>query len=719
MNIDKKVLVSIFLLFTVFTFVLIYVNQGIIMSNFLELEDKNAKENTDLLNKLIDSEISYMGRINLDWAAWDNTYEFIAAPSPEYINSNLPAGILEDLGLHFIIFADTNGRVVHVNMTDPMSGKEIPLPGALLQMVESGDFLVRDPKGKLEGVVLLGEKPMLVSAFPITTSNFEGPVLGTVIMGRYLDRGFVEKLEKMLNLPVEIRAINGNMPAEFQEAYTKNRDRTYVKSLSEETIAGYRIINDIQGQPAVILKTEMNRDLYAQGLGIRKLIFVFLLSACILAIEGSKVLMERIFISKFLEIESFVTEIGKKKDLSKRLIPRGNDEMTRLSWGINAMMDSLLEAEQEIKDQEREKQEILNSLTELLVFLDTDMKVKWANKEALDYMNADLESVNGKSREEMVSIFGALITNSPAEEALSRGESVSAEVRTACGETWFIKANPVLNDKGQITGILENFLDITERKNYEENVLRAKMAAEAANQTKNAFLANMSHELRTPLNSVIGFSGLLSEKIPGSLNEKQLRYTNNISTSGKHLLRLINDILDLSKVEAGKMEMQYSEFGLKEALEEAKATLEPLAARKELRLEIEVKTRLGVIRADRNKFIQIMYNLLSNAIKFTPKKGLVRIEAGISGTMVKIAVMDSGIGISEAGQKKLFRPFVQLDSTHSREYGGTGLGLTLVKEMVALHGGEVRVWSKEGSGSTFSFTLPINGIENQNDLRAE
>ncbi|MDD4498733.1 MAG: CHASE4 domain-containing protein [Methanosarcinaceae archaeon] len=719
MNIDKKVLVSIFLLFTVFTFVLIYVNQGIIMSNFLELEDKNAKENTDLLNKLIDSEISYMGRINLDWAAWDNTYEFIAAPSPEYINSNLPAGILEDLGLHFIIFADTNGRVVHVNMTDPMSGKEIPLPGALLQMVESGDFLVRDPKGKLEGVVLLGEKPMLVSAFPITTSNFEGPVLGTVIMGRYLDRGFVEKLEKMLNLPVEIRAINGNMSAEFQEAYTKNRDRTYVKSLSEETIAGYRIINDIQGQPAVILKTEMNRDLYAQGLGIRKLIFVFLLSACILAIEGSKVLMERIFISKFLEIESFVTEIGKKKDLSKRLIPRGNDEMTRLSWGINAMMDSLLEAEQEIKDQEKEKQEILNSLTELLVFLDTDMKVKWANKEALDYMNADLESVNGKSREEMVSIFGALITNSPAEEALSRGESVSAEVRTACGETWFIKANPVLNDKGQITGILENFLDITERKNYEENVLRAKMAAEAANQTKNAFLANMSHELRTPLNSVIGFSGLLSEKIPGSLNEKQLRYTNNISTSGKHLLRLINDILDLSKVEAGKMEMQYSEFGLKEALEEAKATLEPLAARKELRLEIEVKTRLGVIRADRNKFIQIMYNLLSNAIKFTPKKGLVRIEAGISGTMVKIAVMDSGIGISEAGQKKLFRPFVQLDSTHSREYGGTGLGLTLVKEMVALHGGEVRVWSKEGSGSTFSFTLPINGIENQNDLRAE
>lgn len=715
MDIDKKVLLSIFLFFAVFTFILIYVSQGIILSNFLELEEEDAKENIDRLNELIDSEISDMGRINLDWAAWDDTYEFIVAPSPEYIESNLPEGTLQDLGMNLILFADNNGSVVYMNMIDLEGGEEISIPEELLQMVENGELLVREPDGKLEGVVLVEERPMLISVFPITTSNWKGPVRGNLVMGRYLDRSFVEILEKIVRLPVEIRAINGNMPAEFQEAYTNARGRTYVKPLSDETIAGYGVRSDLQGQPAFILKTEMERDLYAQGLEIRRLIILFLLSACILAIGGSKVLMERLFISRFLEIESFVTETGKEKDLSKRLIPRGNDEMTRLSLGINTMMDSLLEAEQEIRDSGREKKEILNSLTELLFFLDSDMKVKWANKAALDYMNEDLKSAAGKSREEIASIPGAFIINSPAEEALSSGAKVSGEVRTADGKTWLVKANPVQNYRGQITGILENFIDITERKNYEEHVLRAKMVAEAANQTKNTFLANMSHELRTPLNSIIGFSDLLSEQLFAPLDERQLRYANNISTSGRHLLKLINDILDLSKVEAGKMELQYSDFGLNEALDEVKATLEPLAAKKELRFETELEPGLGKLRADRNKFIQVMYNLLSNAIKFTPEKGLVRIEAGISGTIAKISVMDSGIGISDADQKKLFRPFVQLDSTHSRKYGGTGLGLTLVKKMVILHGGEVRFRSKEGSGSTFSFTLPINGIENKKD----
>ena len=717
-NIYKKVFLSIFLLFSIFAFILIYVSQGLVLSNFQKLEEKSAEENLIRLKGVLDSETAYMGRINLDWAAWNETYEFIETPSPSYLDSNLPEGTLQDLNLNLILFANETGHVIRAKLEDSEGGEELPLPEELFQMLKAGVFRVQAPGDKIEGLILLEEKPMLISAYPITSSNWKGPVRGTLIMGRYVDRNFVENIEKRVGLPVEIQAINGKMPADFLEAYVnaeKNAESwTYVKPLSAEKLAGYGVIYDILGKPVVILKAEMERSLHAQGLKLRELIILFLLSACILALEGSKILMEKIFFSRFLEIESFVKETRREKDLSKRLLPKGKDEMTSLSKGINAMMNSLQEAEQEIRKRDREKQEILNSLSELLIFLSPDLKIKWANKEALEYMNEDLKSLAGKSRKEIREQAGksaAFLVDSLAEEALSNGVNISGEARSPDGRTWLVKANPVCNDKGQIIGILKNFIDITARKNYEEHVLRAKMAAEAANQTKSAFLANMSHELRTPLNSIIGFSDLLVEQGLGPLDEKQLRYANNISKSGRHLLRLINDILDLSKLEAGKTELQYSEFGLEGILQEVKETLAPLATGKNIRLEIELEPGLKTLRADRNKFIQILYNLISNAIKFTPEQGLILVKASLLGSMVKISVKDNGIGISGANQKILFSPFMQVDSSRSREYGGTGLGLTLVKEMVALHGGEIRLQSKEGCGSTFSFTLPLKGKE--------
>jgi signal transduction histidine kinase len=162
--------------------------------------------------------------------------------------------------------------------------------------------------------------------------------------------------------------------------------------------------------------------------------------------------------------------------------------------------------------------------------------------------------------------------------------------------------------------------DITDRKRTEEELLNAKLAAEAASKSKDEFLATMSHELRTPLNSIIGFSDILLEEMFGSLNEKQKSYIKNISTGGKHLLNLINDILDLSKVEAGKMELDYERFYVSDAIAEVKTTIVPLALKKEIHLDVKIEPQLEMICADRTRFKQILYNLTSNAIKFTPKK---------------------------------------------------------------------------------------------------
>ncbi|MEA1907618.1 MAG: response regulator [Euryarchaeota archaeon] len=246
-------------------------------------------------------------------------------------------------------------------------------------------------------------------------------------------------------------------------------------------------------------------------------------------------------------------------------------------------------------------------------------------------------------------------------------------------------------------------------KNQRDKLEMTSHELAAASKTKSEFLANMSHELRTPLNSIIGFSEILHDETFGALNEKQSKYATNILTSGKHLLQLINDILDLSKVEAGKVELEYVDFDVQTVLEGAKTLVLSIAEKKKIRIAVTVEPELTMINGDVSKFKQIIYNLLSNAIKFTPDGGSITVDGRRKGGMAQISVTDTGIGISPEAAKKLFQPFVQADSSTSRRYGGTGLGLSLVKQFVELHGGMVWVESEPDRGSTFIFTMPVAG----------
>ncbi|AKB79941.1 sensory transduction histidine kinase [Methanosarcina horonobensis HB-1 = JCM 15518] len=284
----------------------------------------------------------------------------------------------------------------------------------------------------------------------------------------------------------------------------------------------------------------------------------------------------------------------------------------------------------------------------------------------------------------------------------------------------------IINSQKEITPILKSvvpvtiedkdffvecFIDLSERKRTETKLLQAKFAAESASRAKSEFLTNMSHELRTPLNSIIGFSDILLEKIFGELNERQLKYVNNISVSGRHLLGVINDILDLSKVEAGKMELYYSEFSIGSVFDEVKSTILPLAMVKNLETEFNIDPDFGDIQADRSRLIQILYNLVSNAVKFTPEGGKVSVYCKKSGNRAIFSVTDTGIGISPEDQKYLFEPFKQIDSGTNRQYGGTGLGLALVKQFVDMHKGRVWFTSAQGKGSSFIFELPVNSLD--------
>jgi len=229
---------------------------------------------------------------------------------------------------------------------------------------------------------------------------------------------------------------------------------------------------------------------------------------------------------------------------------------------------------------------------------------------------------------------------------------------------------------------------------------------EVASQHKSEFLANMSHELRTPLNAIIGFSEVLSEKMFGELNEKQEEYSKDIHASGQHLLSLINDILDLSKIEAGRMELELTEFDLPTAIENALMLVRERAGRRSIELHTKIDNQVGQIQADERKVRQVVLNLLSNAIKFTPEGGRIEVLATPKGGLVEVSVSDTGIGIAPEDQEKVFEEFRQV-GTAAKKVEGTGLGLTLCRKFVELHGGRIWVKSQEGVGSTFTFTIPM------------
>jgi signal transduction histidine kinase len=297
------------------------------------------------------------------------------------------------------------------------------------------------------------------------------------------------------------------------------------------------------------------------------------------------------------------------------------------------------------------------------------------------------------------------------------------------------------------------FMEAELRKNVQqliETTQLKKEAAEAANRSKSEFLANMSHELRTPLNHIIGFAELLLDKHFGELNEQQDEYLNDIHQSSKHLLSLINDILDLSKVEAGKLDLEFDYVELMSVLKNSLVMIKEKAMKNGINLITNADASPLTIQADKRKLKQIIYNLLSNAVKFTNSGGsiwlnvhkvncvikpglrwddpeyLKILKEGVQGKphedkppikCVKISVSDTGIGLNYEDRERVFRPFEQVDGSPSRRYQGTGLGLSLTKRLVQLHGGKIWVDSDgEGKGSTFSFVIPIDPKENPTDL---
>ncbi len=386
-------------------------------------------------------------------------------------------------------------------------------------------------------------------------------------------------------------------------------------------------------------------------------------------------------------------------------------------------------AEKRLQESEEKLRVMFGSIADGVIVTDLTGTVVEANDGAAHLVGySNKEELIGRNAFEFVSPKDRALAMDATKKTLEEGlvqEKTEYTILTADGEEIDTDSSAAVlyDSSGNPVGIINVVRDITERKRAEqelrerneqlkaqrEELVRKATELELVSQAKSEFLASMSHELRTPLSAIIGFSELILDGIPGEVNDEQRGCVNDILDSGKHLLSLINDILDLSKVEAGKIELKLQNLDIANIVSGVVQIMRPVLDKNRQEIEVSVIQGLPKVRGDENRLEQILLNLLSNASKFTDQGGRVRIHVGRKGNYCQVAVIDTGIGIKKEDQEHMFEAFIQGETLSDRKKEGTGLGLTLTKQFVEAIGGRIWMESEYGKGSTFIFTIPLAG----------
>ena len=384
----------------------------------------------------------------------------------------------------------------------------------------------------------------------------------------------------------------------------------------------------------------------------------------------------------------------------------------RLYYAVGRDITRRKQAEDALEQEQSLLKAFMDNTTDHIYFKDKESRFIRINKAQMNLFHlSDAQEAIGRTDAEFFTKEHAQQAYADEQEVIRSGIPMAAkeekETWPSGEDTWVSTTRaPLFDRSGQIIGTFGISRDITERVRAQEELQAAKEAAEYADRAKSDFLANMSHELRTPLNAIIGFAEILRDEIIGPIRPDQKELVVDIHTSGRHLLNMINDILDLSKIEAGTMDLDFETFSIVDTMDEVNTIVNALASKKRIHLIQEFDQDITVT-ADKTKFKQILYNLLANGVKFTNEGGRVTTKLEISENSLLVRVIDTGVGISTEDQEMLFRAFTQVDTSKARAHEGTGLGLALTKRLIELHGGEIWVESTVGEGSTFSFTLPM------------
>lgn len=848
MKIRDAMLLTIVVVFTIFFAFLYLANEQIVGNSFGQLEKHEVEKNVERADAALGTHTNNLAIIAKDWGNWDDTYNFVQGQYGDYPDNNLDIDSLVNLNSNIMLFYNASGQLLYAVGTNLEDSEYEEIPITVLEDVSSYKVLFSNNSHPthISGIIVTHNGPLLVASNPITPSTERENVKGTLIVGRYLNDALIEELEETTELSLNVQAFNENKTSSDLDTIIDGESNVYIVPINESSIVGTTVLNDINGNPVLLLDIEMSRDIYLRGKSASNNVIIANIGIAVICGIILKIIVDKAFISRIFSLNNNLAIITENGSLSSRVEMTGNDELKDLSDNINYMLEALEENEIKFKQVEKENQHkmetvlssvicgtlLIDAQTHIItdvnptaveiiglpkekivgnicrnllcprekedcstlypemlpaksegVLINADGKdipvfrsiipvslsdksylvesfvdmsqlkeaekglieseekfskisnsaqdaiIMVDDKSVVTFWNPAAKKIFGYAREEALGkeIYDLIVPVEYKERYKNSFTGFAVESKQAIGQVFAVNSRKKNGTEFPVEVSLSAFKlkngswnyvsiirDITERKQAEQELIQAKINAEMANRAKSEFLSTMSHELRTPLNSIIGFSDLMLGGSVGEMQEIQKKFMSNISISGKHLLSLINNILDLSKIEAGKMELNCELFGAYAVIDEVKQLVSPLADKKGLKLELNRDEKLEKIYADRLKFKQILFNLASNAIKFTPAGGKVTISATIVENKAQFSVKDTGIGISEDDQKKLFQPFKQLDSTTTRKYEGTGLGLSLVKRFVEMHKGRIWVESELRKGSTFIFELPLKPDLNEN-----
>lgn len=387
----------------------------------------------------------------------------------------------------------------------------------------------------------------------------------------------------------------------------------------------------------------------------------------------------------------------------RNINPEGNDEVAQLAQAFKAMaasLDSTTVSKTYVDD-------IIRNMKDTLIVIDRNEKIRTVNRALLRLL--------GYTEAELVDQPFSIISGGVPDDAL-KSKSAQATFETTYRAKdgreipMSFSTGILKNAEGQASGMIAVAQDITARKRQEKELKEAKVAAEAANATKSQFLATMSHELRTPLNAIIGYTEMMQEEAEDNGHDEYVPDLKKVHSSAKHLLALINDVLDLSKIEAGKMDLYLETVEVKPLIDDVVAVVAPLVDKKANRLSVNLGPNLGVIHADITKVRQSLFNLLSNASKFT-ERGTITLDVYRNwqdgAEIFHFIVSDTGIGMNKEQLGRMFQAFTQADASTTRKFGGTGLGLVISRNFCQMMGGDITVESEEGKGTKFTIVLPV------------
>ncbi|MBF0499945.1 MAG: response regulator [Candidatus Riflebacteria bacterium] len=700
--------------------------------SFHNLYESDMQHNLVQVVSIIEENIDKINRDNVSLSSFGDSSDFMATQSHKFIETNFTSSEFILKRLNLIAYIDVQGNLVHGVAMDLKNGASTALPASLNSLLGSPSRLLDAASAKdgCSGFMRLSEGLMMIGAHPVLTGKNAETSRGSLLTGRFFDDSEIRKICEIAHFPFSIVRFDTSAKTlsdkYAMDCLASSSSVEIVQSEGESTFV-YRVVKDIFGTPIFLLKAAGNTVIHDRETQAFAAFFRLVLASGIWLCLFMLWFLDRHVLSKISLVMNAIHDIGATGNTARRIHLRGTSEISEVSSALNSMLDKIDhervrsdEFSHRLQDSEVRFSTFLENVPEAVFIFNADTKqifmvnqymVKWLGftRERLLSMHY-FELFEMSTNEALIHDFVELVHNHGTARQTGRRFRKSDGIVVEIEETGI---RIVFDNKECVLAIVH---DVTAHRNAERDLVQqaeelrfARDEALKANKAKSVFLANMSHELRTPLNAVMGMTSLLLDT---KLSPEQRDYLKTIHTSGDMLLHAFNDVLDFSQLESNSLSLVSIDFNPRTTIEEAIELVAWDASDKGL--EIGLLAQAGLperVSGDPARIRQVMLHLLTNAVKFTQKGevlvGLRLVRTTEATAVIRFEVSDTGIGIPLSDQARIFEPFIQADSSSSRKFGGSGLGLSICKRLIAVMGGEMGMESREHSGSFFWFSLEL------------